>query len=298
MQGKEIFSFETWSEANQIIDEKRRIGIKMPKKRWLPLSGRIFCGACGGRLLCMSNSNDPTIYYTCIKARTSVNPEPCRKSRIRFMGIPDRNALHEISVPFLLVGLIKTYLNVKELHDIAREIDLNKKKYADMMDRESVLLKMFSAGQITKEQFDGAVDMVRPKRLLLHSKILEASRLTDGKQHYRINNIWQQYKAFRDGNLTEFDYETYVEAAQLQFKIYERHIHIHTFAFEVDIPRIRYKNRNWLPKYSICSPVKYGREFTLAKPIIVKIVTGPGWKTDLATYKNISYIGVPDESFL
>lgn len=297
MQGKEIISFETWREANKIVDSKRGIGIKMPKKRWLPLSGRIYCGSCGDRLQCISNKIDPTVYYTCIKANTSANPEPCRKSRIRFIGIPGKNALHEITIPFLLVGLMKTYLEEKELHDIAREIDLNKAKYADMMSRETELLKMFSAGQITKEQFDEAIGLLRPKRMQLQTKMLEASHLTDGKPHYRINNIWQKFKAFRDGDLSESDYETYVEAAELQFKIYERHIHIHTFAFEIDIPRIRYKNHNWLPKYSIFSPAKYGREFTLVKPITVKIVTGPNWPMDI-TYKNIHYIGVPDESYL
>ena len=35
MQGREIISFETWREANRIVDSKRGIGIKMPKKRWL-----------------------------------------------------------------------------------------------------------------------------------------------------------------------------------------------------------------------------------------------------------------------
>ena len=298
MQGKEIISFETWRKANRIVDSKRGIGIKMPKKRWLPLSGRIYCGSCGGRLQCVSNSNDTTVFYSCVKANTAVNPEPCRKNRIRFMGIPEKNAMHEIAIPFLLVGLMKTYLDAKELHDIAREIDLNRKKYAEMMIRETELLKMFSGGQITKEQFDEAVDLVRPKRLQLQTKMLEARNLTDGKQHYRINNIWQQFKALRDGKLSESDYETYVEAAELQFKIYENHIHIHTFAFELDLPRIRYKNHNWLPKYSIYSPAKYGREFSLIKPITVKIVTGPDWTNDLATYQNICYIGVSDESSL
>ena len=64
----------------------------------------------------------------------------------------------------------------------------------------------------------------------------------------------------------------------------------------MDIPRIRYKNHNWLPKYSIYTPAKYGREFTMAKPITVRIVTGS--EAPLATYKNLHFIGVPDESFL
>ena len=200
--------------------------------------------------------------------------------------------------PFLLIGLYRRYFEFKELHDIAREIDLNREKYADMMDRETALLKMFSDGQITKQQFDEAVDLVRPKRLLLHTKMLESSYLNDHKKHYRINNIWQQFKAIRDRKLNNSDYENYVEASELNITVFEGKIKIHTFAFEIDLPRIREKNHHWLPKYSIYSPAKYGREFTLVKPIIVKIVTGPNWKRELATYQNISYIGVPDENSL
>ena len=298
MQGREIISFETWREANRIVDSKRGVGIKMPKKRWLPLSGRIFCGSCGGRLLCVSNKIDPSVHYTCIKANTAVNPEACRKSRIRFMGIHGKNALHEIAIPFLLVGFMKTYLDAKELHDIAREMDLNRKKYADMMNRETDLLKMFSGGQITREQFDEAIDLLRPKRMQLHTRMLEASRLTDGKPHFRFNNMWQQFKSLRDGNLSESDYETYVEAAQLEFRIHETHIEIQTFAFKADLPRIRHKNHNWLPKFSISSPAHFGREFSMYKPITIKIAAGPDWTTEIATFKNLHYISVPDESYL
>ena len=298
MQGKEIISFDTWRLANKIVDSKRRDAIKMPKKRWLPLSGRIICGSCGRRLLCVSNRTDPSAHYSCVRANTAPDPDKCRKNRIRFMGRKDKNALHEIAIPFLLVGFIKTYLDVHELHDIARLIDQNRKKYDDMMNRETELLKMFSGGQITKEQFDEALDLLRPQRILLQTKIMEATRLTDGKPHYRFNNMWQQFKSIRDGTLSESDYETYIEAAQLQFTVYENHIHIRTYALEADLPRFRLKNHNWLPKYSISSPAHFGREFSMYKPITIKIATGPTWKTDIAEYKNLHYIGVPDESYL
>ena len=295
MQGREIITFETWRKANRIIDEKRRIAIKMPKKRWLPLSGRITCGGCGCHLLCSSNSNDPTVYYTCPRVPTAVDPDPCRKSRIRFMGTPDRNALHEISIPFLLVGLIKTFLDMKELHDIARAIDRTKSTYAAMLDRETELLKMFSSGQITKEQLDQALDLVRPQRIALHTKLLEASRLPTNQPHYlRISTIWHQLKAIRNGTLPESDYETYLEAAQLRFTVFENHIHVHTFAFEIDLPRLRYKNHNWLPKFSISIPVRYGRDFTQITPITIRI--GTGTPAELAVYKNLHYIGVPIDS--
>ena len=60
----------------------------------------------------------------------------------------------ETVYPFLLIGLYRRYFESKELHDIAREMNLNRKRYADMMNRETDLLKMFSDGQITKEQFE------------------------------------------------------------------------------------------------------------------------------------------------
>ena len=299
MQGKEIISFETWRKANKIMDDKKaNNSIRLQKKHWLPLSGRLICGSCGDRLLCSSYGRDSTLHYACLRANTAPHPESCRKSRMRFIGTEDRPGLMETVYPFLLIGLYRRYFESKELHDIAREMDLNRKRYADMMNRETDLLKMFSDGQITKQQYDEAVDLVRPKRLLLHTKMLESSYLNDHKKHYRINNIWQQFKAIRDRRLEDSDYENYVEASELQITVFEKWIKIHTFAFEVDLPRIREKNHHWLPKYSIYSPAKYGREFTLAKPIIVKIVTAPNWKRELATYHNIRYIGVPDESFL
>lgn len=296
MQGREIITFETWRKANRIIDEKRRIAIKMPKKRWLPLSGRITCGSCGLHLFCSSNSKDPTVYYTCPRASTAAEPELCRKSRIRFGGVPDRNALHEITIPFLLVGLIKTFLDMKELHDIARAMEQTKAKYIAMQDRETELLKMFSSGQITKEQLDQALDLVRPQRIALHTKLLEASRLPPKPHYLRISTIWQQFKAIRNGTLSESDYETYLEAAQLRFTIFENRIHVHTFAFELDLPRLRYKNHNWLPKFSISTPARYGRDLQQITPVDVKIVTGS--HTNLANYKNIHYFGVESESDL
>ena len=302
MQGKEIIPFETWRKANKIVDEKKaNNSIRLVKKHWLPLSGRLICGSCGDRLLCSSYGQESTQYYACIRANTAPHPETCRKSRIRFIGNEARPGLQETVYPFLLIGLFRRYFELKELHDIAREIDLNQKKYEDMMNRETELLKMFSEGKITIQQFNAAVDLIRPKRLRLHTKILESSYLNDNKnnkKYYRINNIWQQFKAIRDRNLENSDYENYVEASELKITVFERRIKIHTFAFEIDLPRIRVQNHHWLPQYSIYSPAKYGREFSMAKPITVKIVTGPDWKTELAKYKNIYYIGVPDESFL
>ena len=202
----------------------------------------------------------------------------------------------EIVYPFLLVGLYKRYFEIKELHDIAREIAANREKYAELMNRETELLKMFSTGKITKSQYDEAVDLIRPKRQELHLKILESTCLHDDKKHYRINNIWHQFKALRDRKLTQDDYEDYVEAAELRIIVWETMIRIHTFAFDVDLPRIRIKNHHWLPHCSIHSSAQYGRDFTLAKPVIVKIVTGS--QTNLAVYKNIHFLGVMSEDDL
>ena len=297
MQGREIVSFDTWRRANKIVDEKKaNNSIRLIKKHWLPLSGRMICGSCGDHLLCSSYGRDSTLYYSCLRANTSPHPEVCRKSRIRFIGTPERPGLMEIVYPFLLVGLYKRYFEIKELHDIAREIAANREKYAELMNRETELLKMFSTGKITKSQYDEAVDLIRPKRQELHLKILESTCLHDDKKHYRINNIWHQFKALRDRKLTQDDYEDYVEAAELRIIVWETMIRIHTFAFDVDLPRIRIKNHHWLPHCSIHSSAQYGRDFTLAKPVIVKIVTGS--QTNLAEYKNIHFLGVMSEDDL
>ena len=46
--GQEFISFEQWQEVQKIISQKRAKYHVKAKKHWLPLSGRLYCGECGG----------------------------------------------------------------------------------------------------------------------------------------------------------------------------------------------------------------------------------------------------------
>ena len=85
VQGEAIVSLDDFLHAQEIIQQKR---VKYSKhncnesgtgKHWLPLSGLLYCGNCGSKLVVAVEKN--TISYRCRKGLL-LNDENCRSSRI------------------------------------------------------------------------------------------------------------------------------------------------------------------------------------------------------------------------
>ncbi len=82
MTGQEIIPFGEWQAVQKIVAQKRQTSNVGAHKNWLPLSSRLTCGACGGKLtISLDHKN---IYYICNKQSLDRAHHKCKASRIRF----------------------------------------------------------------------------------------------------------------------------------------------------------------------------------------------------------------------
>ena len=85
LQGKAIVSLEDFLQVQEIMQKKRseysrnNCNSAETSKHWLPLSGLLYCGNCGSKLVVAVEKN--TISYRCRKGLL-LNDENCRSSRI------------------------------------------------------------------------------------------------------------------------------------------------------------------------------------------------------------------------
>ena len=89
--GQEIVSFQLWEKVNSILDNKKKEPPLRPKKHWLPMSGKLFCGSCGRRLTCQIDRG--VIFYQCNK-NNLLPDRGCSRSRTRFRSSGGFNCLY------------------------------------------------------------------------------------------------------------------------------------------------------------------------------------------------------------
>ncbi len=292
MTGQEIVPFALWRKAQDVLDEKRRVPVNKAKKHWLPLSGRLICGNCGSRLTCITCRG--RILYCCNKATLSDNRVACRKSRILFYRCKKtENALHEAIYPFLLVGFFARYREAKTINRVARRYNRYKEIYNEYQNREDTLLKMFTNGEITKDQYDKSIQSIRPKKEDVNLKLIEASYIEAPKTIFSFEPFWKLFCAIRDGNLTHGEYEDLLNASDVRITVYQDSILVHTIACDVRLPRIQHKNRNYLPAWKVICDARYKTRLSCRTPITICYSTG---RTELlAEFNQFKVIGVGSE---
>ena len=252
--GQEIITFDQWKEVQDIINNKRKNYLTKEKKRSLPLSGRLFCGSCGGRLVTLLDHGK--VYYHCNKRTLAKDHRKCSQSRIRFIsGWRKENfALYDAVYPLLIVALICKINKMKDIlkakdeisdyeaelqnmqHEIDSTYDLICAKLATMDDLRNVLLKQ-------KARKDELVKKIAEIRAM---NVTEADIAE--LENTSMNNLLEQ---IINKDLPDDKYAELVGLADLRGTVYADRVEFHTVYGEVTLPRLRKKNFHCMPDWEM-----------------------------------------------
>ena len=252
--GQEIITFDQWKEVQDIINNKRKNYLTKEKKRSLPLSGRLFCGSCGGRLVTLLDHGK--VYYHCNKRTLAKDHRKCSQSRIRFIsGWRKENfALYDAVYPLLTVALVCKINKMKDIlkakdeisdyeaelqnmqHEIDSTYDLICAKLATMTDLRNVLLKQ----KARKDELVKKIAEIRAMNVT-EADIAELEKTS-------MNHLLEQ---IINKDLPDDKYAELVGLADLRGTVYADRVEFHTIYGEVTLPRLRKKNFHCMPDWEM-----------------------------------------------
>ena len=251
--GQEFISFEQWQEVQKIISQKRAKYHVKAKKHWLPLSGRLYCGECGGKLICLLEHGK--IYYTCNKQTLDRNHADCRNSRIRFeSGSRGEPALYDAIYPLLSIALIERFRKASEVLKEKKRLVEYDVELKNLAMKEEQLHEMFLDGLATAEQLRSLLARNRERRNQLLQKVMELknSSMSDRNlKELQTHILAVQFDALAERNLDHGVYESLLNDAQITATSYADRVEFHTLYGDVTLPRLRIRKRIWMPKWDI-----------------------------------------------
>lgn len=287
MTGQEFISFEQWQEVQKIISQKRSCHHVRAKKHWLPLSGKLYCGECGAKLICWLEHGK--IYYVCNKRTLDRKHANCRNSRIRFeSGSHGEPALYDAIYPLLSIALIERY---RRAHEILKDKDELTKYDVELKNlalKEEQLHEMFLDGLATEEQLRNLLTRNRARRCELQNKValLKSSNLDDDVlQDLEKNVLIGLFNDLAARKLPQNLYESLLNDAQITAKCYAAHVEFSTLYGNVSLPRIHSSNRTWMPKWELSLLNKGASKYSVIdKDTQITATYFTGVKADLADF--------------
>jgi len=249
--GQEIISYELWHRVGTLLNERRKEPPVRAKKHWLPMSGRLICGSCGGRLTCQIDRG--VLYYICNKTNLLHAPD-CSASRIRFNG-GERNCLYETVYPMLLIALEERYRENELLARQSKHQENLQHRIDSMMEKEQHLCDLYMDGSLSAAQLDFLLSKYREQRRMLQSRLrlcrLSASHRAEEERLHRFSELFGR---IRDGKLSHTDYEQLFRETIRRVVIHGDRVDFETAAGKLSLPRFREKRRRVLPPWEIFIP--------------------------------------------
>lgn len=274
--GQEIISYELWQKVGEILRQSRKEVPRRARKHWLPMSGRLVCGCCGGRLTCQIDRG--VVYYICNKANLSGTPE-CSVSRIRFRKNSSGPGLYEALYPFLLYGLREKYRRNCQLSGDREQLAELKTRQKRMKQREQQLADLFLENGASFEQLTEILRKHRERRRELESRIRLLSQLVPRQlEKERSVELPELLHQLRNRSLADPVYESLFRAVIRQITVHAGRIDVEmTENGTVSIPRLIKGRRKTLPDWEIAVPPERtaGDWFeTGMEPIAITYLTG------------------------
>ena len=291
--GQEFISLEQWLEVQKIISQKRKDYHVKAKKHWLPLSGKLYCGECGSKLICQLEHGK--IYYSCNKRTLDRSHVNCRNSRIRFeSGLRGEPALYDAVYPLLSIALIERHRKALEILNDKNELEKYDVELKNLAIKEEQLHEMFLDGLATEEQLRNLLIRNRSRRLELQKKVtlLKNSNLNkDALQDLEKNVLVGHFNDLANRSLPQGVYERLLNDARITATIYVDRVEFHTLYGNVSLPRIRSSNRIWMPKWEL-SLLNTGRkkQYGIDKNTQITATYFTGTQAELAKFDNLRIV--------
>ena len=272
--GQEIISFDQWLEVQDIINNKRKNYRTQEKKRFLPLSGRLFCGSCGSRLVILLNHGN--VYYHCNKKTLAKDHRKCGESLIRFNSgrMKGNFSLYDTVYPLLTVALFNKLNKMKDMVKAKDQISDYEAKLQNLQKEIDDTYDMVREGFATMKDLRNIIQKQKSVKEDLLKKIAEirASNISETEleemENLTMNDLVEK---IIDKSLPDEKYAELIGLADIRGTIYADRVEFHTIFGELTLPRLKKKHFHCMPDWDL------------------KIVRGNGTRFDEKTKITITY---------
>lgn len=238
-------SFAQWQEVNAIMDSRKTRKTNI-KKRWLPLSGMIYCGNCGRKLL--SGTDRTGTYYSC--RITEYAGKPCKGSRINYSITNGKYAgLLEAIRPLLVIAYFDFLDKQEHQEQEQAKLDAMQVELANLNTKKENLMQMFIDSLISKDDLEKHLTAIKAKINDLNSKLIYAKTNTPDDCTLHLNSVYKKFKAsdLMNGDIDNGTFEALLNASIKAIKVYSDKVEVDTIYGVVNIPRMMIKNKRNLP---------------------------------------------------
>jgi len=251
--GQEIISYELWQRVGEILRQSRKEAPRRARKHWLPMSGRLICGGCGGRLTCQVDRG--VIYYICNKANLSGAPE-CSASRIRFRENSSGLGLYEAVYPFLLYGLREKYRRNFQLAGDREQFAELTARLEMMKQREQQLANLFLENGASLEQLAEVLGKHREQRRELETRIRLLSPLVPSQLVMeRTVELPQLLHQLKNRDLADPEYESLFRTAIRKITVHADRVDVEIGGSGcIPVPRLCCGRRKYMPDWTLRIP--------------------------------------------
>lgn len=283
--GQEIITFDQWQEVQEIISHKRKNYRTQEKKRSLPLSGRLFCGACGGRLVTLLDHGN--VFYHCNKKTLSRDHWKCGASRIRFQtgARKDNFALHDAVYPLLTIALLDKLERMKSILKAKDDISECEAKLRNMQNEIDATYDLIEKGLATVTDMKNVLLRQRKRKTELIEKVaaIKASCVSQEEvallENTVLNDLLEQ---IADKSLPPEKYAELVGLADLRGTVYADRVEFHTVYGEMTLPRLKKKNFHCMPDWTM--QVVSGKQKRFDENAVITVTYQTGTESVLADW--------------
>ena len=289
--GQEIITFDQWQQAQEIVSDKRKNYRTQEKKRCLPLSGRLFCGSCGSRLVVFLDHGE--VYYACNKRTLATDHRQCSASRIRYNpGRRSNNiALYDAVYPLLTIAL---FVKLQKYGDIIKAKNEINNYEAELKNMQKIIddtYELISNGLASMTDMRNILLKQKSRKDELIKKITEAKASCVTGEHISEleSSIFKDLMLrIIDKTLSDEKYAELVGIADIRGTVYRNYVDIHTAYGEFSLPRIFRKNYHCMPEWKM--DIDYGKGERFDEKIKITIIYKTGKKQMLADWGQLKII--------
>ena len=240
--GKNIISVEEWKNAMMKL-EKNKIGSRRPKKNWLPLSGLVYCGHCGKKMIVHGPRRGRKAFYLCAENVKTGRPK-CDNNTCMTVDCRDGIGLIEVVKPLLIAEAMKRMKAAKDNSTDREELSSVEISLAEIRRKMKKLTDMWLGSIIAEDVYDSSMKEVKAKEseLMKKKNSLELALSADTSQFDWAKMMMK----FRGDGLTRGEYEQLANLMLKKITVYKDFVSISTTYGDVDIPKQR------LSRLSLC----------------------------------------------
>lgn len=260
-------SFEQWSKVKNLVQSKKGKNARA-KKNWLPFSGLLYCGNCGGKLSCGTDKG--RIFYNCFSGSNYLKDEACKKSRIYV------EHLFTAVKPLLVMALIEKINADKKRKTAKDEIDKVQAEIENLKLKQKNIMNLYLKGLISTEEMETVLSDLKNQLQALNEKLI-ASSFQEDETTKHLLNVDKKFSVekFMEGDFTDAEFEVLLKSVVKRIEVFEKSFRINTVQGMVEIPRINKK-----------SPV--GKVIINGRENLSAVVTyQTGVKSEVARFDNI-----------